>query len=155
MLLFGWLATAFMFRIVRGEDLPANERCVTAVYSAYNYLFFAGSPAKGMWDTRCQNPFKVASIYAASEVYCQDQERATGLAQLSAYCEQFGHRELLPREAVAENLTEDAVRNMRTVGYLEVPRTEILDTPVLLSAAYFSRMFNTIVRPRAIPIRLT
>lgn len=155
MLLFGWLATAFMFQIVRGENLPANERCVTAVYSAYNYVSFAGIPAKGMWDTRCQNPLKVASIYAASEVYCRDQERATGLAQLALLCETFGHRELLPREAVAENLTEDAIRNMRTVGYLEVSRAEILGTPVLLSASYFSRMYNTIVRPRAIPIRPT
>ncbi|KAJ5332006.1 hypothetical protein N7476_001789 [Penicillium atrosanguineum] len=151
MVLSRWLVIALGTQVARGGDLPVNERCVTAVYSAYNYVSFAGSPAKGLWDTRCRNPLKVASIYAASEVYCQDQERATGLAQLAAFCEEIGHRELLPREAVAENLTEDVIRNMRTVGYLEIPRAEMIDTPVLLSASFFNRMFNTIVCPRAVP----
>jgi len=146
MLLFGWLAIALGAQVARGDDLPTDERCVTAIYSAYNYVSFAGAPAKGMWDTRCQNPLKVASIYAASDVYCREQERVAGFAQLAAFCQGFGHCELLPREAVAENLTEDAIRDMRTIGYLEIPRAEMLDTPVLLSASYFNRMFNTIVR---------
>lgn len=146
MLFFGWLAIALGAQFARGEDLPMNERCVTAIYTAYNYVTFTGA-ARGMWDTRCQNPLKVASIYAASDVYCRNQERATGLAHLATLCQEFGHRELLPREAVAENLTKNSIRNMRTVGYLEVSRAEILDSPVLLSASYFNRMFDTIVHP--------
>jgi ferric-chelate reductase len=98
-----------------------------------------------MWDTRCHNPLEVASIYAASDIYCRDSERAAGFAQLAALCVEFGHSELLPREAVAENLTEDAVRNMRTVDYLELSRAEPVDAPVLISASYFNLMLNTIV----------
>lgn len=146
MRLFGWLVIALTTQWASSSDLPEEERCVTAVYSAYNYITFAGTPAKGMWDTRCQNPLKAASIYAASETYCGDRERAAGLAQLASFCEEFGHRELLSRDAVADNLTEDAIRNMRIVDYLEPSRADPVDTPVLISSSYFTRMFNTIVR---------
>ncbi|KAJ5638314.1 hypothetical protein N7490_008193 [Penicillium lividum] len=127
-----------------GDFLPIDERCVTAIYSAYNYISFAGEPATGMWETRCQNSLKVTSIYAASEIYCRDAERAAGLAQMASECEEFGHRQLLPREAVAENLTEDAIRDMRTVAYLEMAGDEVADLPIMLSASYFNRMYNTI-----------
>ncbi|KAJ5578796.1 uncharacterized protein N7459_007760 [Penicillium hispanicum] len=144
MVLLGWLFVALGTWVVQADILPKDERCVTAVFSAYNYISFAGEPTTGMWDTRCQNPLKVTSIYAASDIFCRDQERAIGLAQLAALCEEFGHRELLPREAVAENLTEDAVHKTRTVHYLELSRTEAVNAPVLLSASYFDQMFNTI-----------
>jgi ferric-chelate reductase len=99
-----------------------------------------------MWDTRCRNPLKVTSIYASSETYCRDSERAIGLAQLAKLCREVGHGELLSRDAVAENLTKEAIRNMRFVGYQELSPADFQGTPVLLSASYFHRMFNTIVR---------
>lgn len=146
MLRLRWLVIALATQSAWGSGLPQEERCVTAVYSTYNYITFAGTPAGGLWDTRCQNPLKVASIYAASETYCRDSERAAGFAQLALFCEEFGHVELLPRDAVAENLTEDAIRNMRTVDYLELSRGDPVEMPVLISASYFNVMFNTIVR---------
>ncbi|KAJ5167554.1 uncharacterized protein N7482_006335 [Penicillium canariense] len=139
-----WLIIVLSAQSARSDVLPQDALCVTAVYSAYNYISFAGVPAKGMWDTRCQNPLKVTSIYAASEIYCSDGERTAGLAQLAAICREFGHHELLPRDVVAENLTEEAIHSMRTVDYLELSRADYAHTPVLLSASYFNRMFNTI-----------
>lgn len=126
-----------------------DERCVTAVYSAYNYISFAGHPTKGkdIWESQCRNPLKVASIYAASEIYCNEQERAIGLTQLANQCQKVGNLELLSRDAVAQNLTEDAIRHMKTVDYQELSRGEPADAPVLLSASYFDLMFNTLVRP--------
>ncbi|KAJ5927782.1 hypothetical protein N7466_006738 [Penicillium verhagenii] len=144
MLRLGWLVLILSARCAWGDFLPIDERCVTAIYSAYNYISFAGEPATGMWDTRCQNPLKVTSIYAASEIYCRDTERAAGLAQMASECEEFGHCELLPREAVAENLTEDAIRGMRTVSYLEMSRDEVANAPIMISASYFNRVYNTI-----------
>ncbi|KAJ5779914.1 hypothetical protein N7457_005074 [Penicillium paradoxum] len=121
----------------------STERCVTTVFSAYNYISFAGLPMKG-WEAGCRNPLKVASIYAASDIYCNEQERAIGLAQLAEQCEQFVSQELLSREAVAEHLTADAIRNMRTIDYQELSGTEPVIMPVLLSASYFELMFKTI-----------
>ncbi|OQD97272.1 hypothetical protein PENVUL_c084G06606 [Penicillium vulpinum] len=123
-----------------------DERCVTAVYSAYDYVSFAGLPTKGrnFWESKCRNPLKVASIYAASEIYCNERERAIGLTQLANRCQESGNLELLSREAVAENLTEDAIRNMKTVDYQELSRGEPADAPVLISASYFDLMFKTI-----------
>ncbi|KAJ5657211.1 uncharacterized protein N7484_000860 [Penicillium longicatenatum] len=144
MLRLGWLLVILSARCAWGDFLPIDERCVTAIYSAYNYISFAGEPATGMWDTRCQNPLKVTSIYAASEIYCRDVDRAAGLAQLASECEEFGHRELLPREAVAENLNEDVIRNLRTVSYLEMSWDEVADEPIMISASFFNRMHNTI-----------
>lgn len=127
-------------------DIPKDERCVTAVFSAYNYISFAGIPPKPLWQSRCRNPIKVTSIYAASDVYCTDHEREKGLAQLADECLEFGQVELISREEVAGNLTEDAVRNMRRVDYLELSRADPIDVPVLLSPTYYDLMFNTIVR---------
>lgn len=141
-----WLGIFLASRCVQGESLAKDEICVTAIFSAYNYISFQGDPAKGMWDTRCRNPLKVASIYASSEIYCRDGEREVGLAQLGKLCREVGHGDLLPRDAVAENLTEEAIRNMRVVGYQELSRADFQYTPVLLSSTYFHRMFNTLVR---------
>lgn len=141
-----WLGVFLSARGIQGESLAKDELCVTAIFSAYNYISFQGDPAKGMWDTRCRNPLKVISIYASSETYCRDGERAIGLAQLAKLCREVGHGELLSRDAVAENLTKEAIRTMRFVDYQELSRADFQGTPVLLSASYFHRMFNTIVR---------
>lgn len=100
----------------------------------------------GIWDTRCRNPIKVTSIYASSQTYCREDERRIGLAQLAKFCQEFGHGELLSKDAVAENLTEEAIRKMMIVDYLELPRRVSQNTPVLLSSSYYLRMFDTIVR---------
>jgi ferric-chelate reductase len=141
-MLLGWLVLTLAQSVWTNQD----ERCVTAVFSAYNYISFAGFPTKGMWDTRCRNPLEVTSIYAATEIYCDEIERATGLALLAVECQELGHQELLPRDAVAENLTDDAIRNMRRVDYQELSRAQPMDVPVIISQFYFDLMFNTIVR---------
>ena len=143
-MLLGWLLVACAHGVWAG--IPKDMRCVTAVYSAYNYISFAGIPPKPMWHSQCRNLLKVTSIYAASEIYCNEHERARGLAQLADQCQEFGHEELLSRGAVAENLTEDAIRTMRVVDYQELSRADPIDIPVLLSASYYNLMFDTIVR---------
>ncbi|KAJ5311898.1 hypothetical protein N7508_002728 [Penicillium antarcticum] len=140
-MLLGWLV------LTLAQSVWANhqeEQCVTTVFSAYNYISFAGLPTKGMWDTRCRNTLEVASIYAATEIYCDDIERAAGLTRLAAECQEFGHQELLPKDAVAENLTDDAIRNMRKVDYQELSRALPVNEPVIISQSYFDLVFNTI-----------
>ncbi|KAJ5552043.1 hypothetical protein N7535_000010 [Penicillium sp. DV-2018c] len=120
-----------------------NERCVTVVSSAYNYISFTGFPSKGIWSG-CQNRLKVASIYAASDIYCNEQERSTGFSLLAKQCEGADNEGLLSREAVAEYLTDDAIRKMRRVGYQELSPGEPSDAPVIISASYFENMYKTI-----------
>ncbi|KAJ5666584.1 hypothetical protein N7462_010993 [Penicillium macrosclerotiorum] len=135
---FEWLLIALIAFSAKAEVLPKDERCVTAVYSAYNYISFVGLPARGMWDTRCQNSLKVTSIYAASQIHCHEKELAIGLAQLAALCQEFGHLELLSRDVVAENLTDDRIRTMRIVDYLQLNQGENENEPILISSSYFS-----------------
>jgi ferric-chelate reductase len=143
-MLLGWLLVAYAHGVWAG--IPKDERCVTAVYSAYNYISFTGLPPKPLWHSRCLNPLTVTSIYASSELYCNEHERTAGLAQLAEECREFGNNELLSRDAVAENLTEDAIQNMRVVDYQELSRADPIGVPVLLSETYYNLMFNTIVR---------
>ncbi|KAE8153198.1 FRE family ferric-chelate reductase [Aspergillus avenaceus] len=126
--------------------LPVNERCVTAVYTAYGYITFAEPKqhtAKA-WLSRCQNPLTILSIYASADIYCTPPERTAGFAQLGAFCRDYAHTDLIPRKALADNLTDDAIKHMRVVDYGELRRSEPVDSPVLLSSTYYQRMFDTI-----------
>ncbi|PWY68399.1 FRE family ferric-chelate reductase [Aspergillus heteromorphus CBS 117.55] len=124
--------------------LPANERCVTAVYTALGYISFAGEPADGFWETRCQNPLKVTSIYASSDIYCRPEEQTAGFAQLAQLCREIGNLDLIPREQLAENLTRDALQRLPVADFLEIPTSQRMPTPVLLSPSYYNRTFQTI-----------
>ncbi|KAL4898075.1 FRE family ferric-chelate reductase [Aspergillus ambiguus] len=139
-----WLCLSLYSLGTAASVLPPNQRCVTAIYTAYGYIRFSGTPAKGSWNTRCQNPLEVTSIYAASDVYCSVSQRHAGLSQLEAFCREYAGSELIPREQLAENLTDDAVRNMRVVDFGELSRKRPVDTPVLISAVYYDITFRTI-----------
>lgn len=128
--------------------IPSDERCVTAIYTAYGYITFAGSPSVGFWDTRCQNALKVTSIYASTQVHCSDSEQAAGISQLAALCRQIPHLDLIPRDQLAINLTTDAIQRMRTVDYQELPGNVPVDAPILLSSSHYDRTFRTIVGSR-------
>lgn len=153
--MYGWchtvLTTALLVQTVHAASiLPKNERCVTAAYTALNYLSFEGEPTTGFWQTRCQNCLKVTSIYAAAEIYCNEDEKTAGFAQLDALCRSSANIELLPRHTVAENLTEEKIKHLEVVDFWTPPRDEIFGSPVLISSAYYDRVFRTIVRDIAI-----
>ncbi|PYH96649.1 FRE family ferric-chelate reductase [Aspergillus ellipticus CBS 707.79] len=139
-----WLSLLVYLALASGSLLPDNERCVTAVYTALGYISFAGEPAGGFWETRCQNPLKVTSIYASSDVYCQPEERTAGFAQLARECQEFGNLGLIPREQLAEHLTREALRRMPVAEFQEIPRNQRMKVPVLLSPSYYDRTFQTI-----------
>ncbi|KAL4777278.1 ferric reductase like transmembrane component-domain-containing protein [Aspergillus nidulans var. acristatus] len=126
----------------RSSIVPVNERCVDSIVTAYTYITFAGSTSRKFLDQRCQNPLAVTSIYASSDVYCRPEEREAGIARLDGICSDAG-LELLSRDSVRENLTEDAIRGMRRVDYGELDMSEGIKYPVLLSAEYFRRVFLT------------
>ncbi|PYI23140.1 putative plasma membrane ferric-chelate reductase [Aspergillus violaceofuscus CBS 115571] len=130
--------------LVASSSLPKNERCVTAIYTAYGYITFAADPDVGFWETRCHNPLEVTSIYASSDIYCRPAEREAGIAQLERSCREYGDVDLIPRERLAVNLTRDALRRMPVVKYLEIPRKHPVNTPVLLAPSHYDIVFNTI-----------
>ncbi|GES66786.1 FRE family ferric-chelate reductase [Aspergillus terreus] len=139
-----WLFLYLYVLVAVASVIPQNQRCVTAVYTAYGYISFSGTPAKGSWNSRCQNSLEVTSIYAASDRYCSVPERQAGLSELEVLCRQYAGVGLIPRERLAENLTDDAVRNMRVVEYLELSRRNPIASPVLISPAYYEVTFRTI-----------
>lgn len=139
------IVTLLAQRLYAASFIPKNERCVTAVYTALNYISFTGEPTAGLWQSRCQNRLKVTSIYAAADIYCEDDERLSGFAQLNRLCREKANIELLSRQTVAENLTDERIRHMKVVEFHEIPRSELLDYLVMVSPAYYDRTFRTIV----------
>jgi hypothetical protein len=146
MLFLSWLVILLHVPPALSQITPPNERCVTAVYTAYDYISFAGLPNKGLWEPRCQNRLHVLSIYAASILYCSDAERLTGFAQFEAQCRDYASVKLIPREEFAANLTDEAITRMRVVEFRELPKKENVDTPILISKLYYGRVLRTIVR---------
>ncbi|PWY91698.1 FRE family ferric-chelate reductase [Aspergillus sclerotioniger CBS 115572] len=144
MLSLGWLFLLVYSGLALAGRPRTDEGCVTAVYTALGYLSFAGEPADGFWETRCQNPLKVISIYASSDVYCTPDEQAAGVGQLEGFCREFGNVDLIPRAQLAGNLTHDALSRMPVVDYLEISKSQRLPTPVLISPTYYRRTFQTI-----------
>ncbi|KAL4955189.1 ferric reductase like transmembrane component-domain-containing protein [Aspergillus filifer] len=128
--------------LISASVLPVNERCVTSVYTAYGSIPFSGEFSKGFYQKRCQNVLAVTSIYASSDLYCKADEREAGFAQLEEQCGDLGLR-LIRREQLSENLTDDAVRDMRSVDFLELPFDQPINYPVLLSASHYDRVFRT------------
>ncbi|PLB47489.1 FRE family ferric-chelate reductase [Aspergillus steynii IBT 23096] len=139
-----WLLLVSNIYLGASSIIPSDERCVTAIYTAYGYINFAGSPSVGFWDTRCLNPLKVTSIYASSQVHCSPSEQAAGLSQLATLCREVAGLDLIPRDQLAANLTETAIQRMQVVGYGEIPRNLPLDAPVVLSTSHYDRTFRTI-----------
>ncbi|EAW22133.1 ferric reductase family protein [Aspergillus fischeri NRRL 181] len=144
MLFFSCLIILLHLQNALSQIIPPNERCVTAVYTAYHYISFSGRPNKGLWAPRCRNRLRVLSIYAASVVYCSDAERETGFAQLEDQCREYAGVDLIPREEFAANLTHEVIGRMRVVEFGELPNKEPVDTPILISESYYSRVFRTI-----------
>lgn len=144
-----YLSIALYAALVPAVIVPVNERCVTSISTAYGYITFAGSTSRKGFGPRCQNILEVTSIYASSDVYCKPEERAAGISQLETLCRDGG-LELIPRDQLAENLTGDAISRMRTVDFLELPLSEPVDTPVLLSPSHYRSVFRTIV---SLPLR--
>ncbi|GFF78671.1 putative plasma membrane ferric-chelate reductase [Aspergillus lentulus] len=144
MLFFNCLIILSHIQRALSQILPPNERCVTAVYTAYDYISFSGHPNKGLWAPRCQNRLRVLSIYASSALYCSYAERETGIALLEAQCREYAGVNLIPREEFAANLTDEAISRMRTVEFRQLPSKENVAAPILISELYYSRVFRTI-----------
>ena len=134
-----------LFLLISVGTATVLEHCVQAVDTAYGYITFAGSPPKDVWHLRCQNLLRITSVYAASGVYCNPSENAAGQAWLTSSCQEFAGLELIPREQLAANLTDDAIRHMRVVAYGDILRREPVDFLVMLSSSYFDRAFQTVV----------
>jgi len=125
--------------------LDKNQYCVDAVYEALSSLSFEGSSADAYWESTCQNPLKVGTIYASATRYCTNREISAGTALLEKYCLEYGELGLLPYSNFKLNLTEEYLSSLRVIDYEEIPATENVTAVVLISTSYFEASFRTIV----------
>ncbi|KAL1966474.1 hypothetical protein VTN77DRAFT_4396 [Rasamsonia byssochlamydoides] len=125
----------------RADEVSDEERCVEAIFEAYTHLSFTGSHSQPFLVDSCLNPLRTWSIYASVKVFCVPDEIQPGLRHINEPCQ--GEMSRTPYADIAPALTEDYIRSLRVVDYAEVPKDVELDTPVLISRAYYEAAFRT------------
>ncbi|KKA22462.1 Ferric-chelate reductase [Rasamsonia emersonii CBS 393.64] len=125
----------------RADEVSDEERCVEAIFEAYTHLSFTGSHSQPFLVDSCLNPLRTWSIYASVKVFCAPSEIHPGLRHINKPCQ--GELSRTPYADIAPALTEDYIRSLRVVDYAEVPKAVELDTPVLISRAYYEASFRT------------
>jgi hypothetical protein len=128
------------------SQLKKDQICFDAVYEAYSELVFAGNTADDYWNMTCTNPLKLVSMYASGITYCSKQEISSGSTVLAEYCNEYGPFKLTPISEFAASLTPNIIQTIRVVDYEEIPATENITVPILLSKSYFSASYRTVVR---------
>lgn len=123
--------------------LNTDEYCVDGIYTALTSVVFNGSSAAAYVQASCQNPLKVATIYASATKYCTDHEISTGIAWLSETCFTYG-LELLPYADFRKNLTQDYLSSLPVIDFGETI-TETVATVVIISQPYYDLGYRTIV----------
>jgi len=146
-ILFGILAQ------LAWSQTPKNQICVSAVQQAYSTLEFEGPGYGSYYVTSCLNPIRIASIYVSSRRYCKPDEIVPGFEGLNGICETYGGVSILPESAVAANLTDDAIERMPVLDMEEVPTTENVTAPFIISRSWFDLSFRTTVSLTAAAIR--
>ena len=119
------------------EEVKESEICAESISAALLTLSFSGN------QSVCTNRLQTYSIYAAIKQYCAEPEIGPGLEQINKNCEGIFSRR--PYEEVEPDLTDAYIRSLRVVSFQEIPPTEVLDTAVLISRAYFDAAYQTVV----------
>jgi hypothetical protein len=125
--------------------LKKDQYCFDAVYEAYSDLVFEGNTPDDYWNMTCTNPLKLISMYSSGITYCTEKEINSGATVLAGYCMEYGPFELIPISDFAENLTAQQLQTIRVVDYEEIPATENITVPVMLSQSYYKASYRTIV----------
>jgi hypothetical protein len=125
--------------------LKKDQYCFDAVYEAMSDLVFVGNTADDYWNSTCTNPLKLTSMYASGITYCTEHEIASGAKLLDYYCQEYGMVDLTPISEFSQNLTAEYIKTMRVVDYEEIPSTDNISYPILMSKSYFDASFRTVV----------
>jgi hypothetical protein len=133
------------FASLADSTLKKDQVCFDAVYEAYEELVFAGNAPDDYWIMTCTNPLKLVSMYASGITYCTEHEISSGTALLAQYCLEYGDVGLIPISNFAENLTAEHIRTIKVVDYGEIPATENITVPILLSQSYYALSYRTVV----------
>lgn len=120
-----------------------NEECIAALLDVYGELQFDGPGYGDYYASSCGNPSKVASMYAAANVYCNPAEKAAGLSLWNGYCVQYGPGPAMPESAVAVNTSESAIKRMQVINSTEDAATTNYTDPVMLSESLFRLAYRT------------
>lgn len=127
--------------LVSADEATNQERCVESIFEAYSRLSFNGSHSQPWLVNSCKNALRTRSIYAAAKVYCSPSEIQAGIAHINEPCQ--GDLARTPYSEIEPELTDEYIRGLRVVEYKEVSKAVELDSPVLISRAYFEAAFRT------------
>jgi hypothetical protein len=125
------------------STINADQECVSAVFSIVGGLSFVGVGYGKYYVANCQNPLKVASIYAVSKTYCPPSDLDPGIEYVKSLCRKYGGAEPLSEADVAANLTDEAISQYPILDQTDDLVSTNLTTPVLISKHWFDLGFKT------------
>ena len=121
-----------------------TTECLMGLTDAYGNLPFEGIGYQLYYTSICMNPLTVASMYAASEKYCNQKQIDVGYKLLKKYCILYGGGPLLSKDAVAENLTDEAIASWPVLnGPTDYDPTVNFTTPVMVSQDFWKLGYHT------------
>lgn len=138
------LLAASLLGSAASKPLTKAQECTFALTDVYGSLNFEGVGYADYYGSLCGNPLKVASMYAASHVYCSKRDSKAGFKLLTKYCVEYGPGSMMAESVVAVNTSEKAISSMKVIDPVEAADLTVnYTTPVLLSKALFTLGYKT------------
>ncbi|KAL7906087.1 ferric reductase like transmembrane component domain-containing protein [Trichoderma velutinum] len=120
-----------------------DQECVSAIYGIVGGLKFEGIGYSNYYLALCQNPLKVASIYAISKTYCSSTDLESGYEHLNWACLMYAGAGVIPEVDLAANLTDEAISRFPILDQKDAIIPKNLTTPVLITRDWFNLGFRT------------
>ncbi|EFW99861.1 serine/threonine-protein kinase [Grosmannia clavigera kw1407] len=115
-----WLAGLLIVRVGAIDLYDLQGECALGLVIVYGAFTYPGIGYPSTYPMLCQNPVAVVSLYAAMAVYCDDAQTAAGLPKLELQCTEYAEVGMLSAEAVAANLTPEAIATLPVYGQADL-----------------------------------
>lgn len=117
--------------------------CMQGIRTALQNFYFSGGNVFNFWENLCMNELRIASIYAAAEVYYTPEEIAVGSALLDQTCLFRGRVSVIPYSEIKPNLTDEYVTSLPKLTYQDVDVKLVLTEAYLMDQELFELGFKT------------
>ncbi|KAH6692727.1 ferric reductase NAD binding domain-containing protein [Plectosphaerella plurivora] len=120
-----------------------SQECLAAILDVYGTLLFTGIGYGDYYASVCGNPALVASMYAATNVYCTPKEKQSGIQLWNGYCVEYGPGPVMSESSVEANTTEAAISRMQVINSTADATTTNYTDPVMISEELFRLAYHT------------
>lgn len=129
------------------DDNPeGDEICLEACQEAFwNVTFGTTTSTDDYWTGYCQDTDRYESAVLCGKYHCSPRELKAGARYIQHWCTPV-HITLPSYETIIANYSDEAIRNMRVYGSVDMVSSDIINGTLLVSDELFARALTTWVR---------